>query len=134
MFKKSIVLLSAVFCFNIFAAESQEFLKVAEISTDIFYVQPSSFMMGDLDKKDENIAVMNIKILDKKKKTSIFAKAYLEFESCENKEGKLFITKLDATPLYEEDFILQGGTVGSTLAESICFGYNYFKEKRQAKK
>jgi hypothetical protein len=88
---------------------------------------------GSLEKKTTkggvNVIVAQGRIFNKKTKAIEFEQWYVSVDDCNAKQGKLVTLTLSGDYKLDNDFVENGGTVASSLADMLCYGIKQAKLK-----
>jgi len=119
-------------CSSVVAADDDEWIEYATTPTDKFYLKKGT---GEVinNKSGEEVFMAIHKNLDMKKKEISFRKVYVRQKDCESGAGKVVFLYVGGNFDDEVDFVLGGGSVGSTLAEYLCSTYESVKREEQEK-
>ncbi|MFM8866582.1 MAG: hypothetical protein ACKOFG_17145 [Limnohabitans sp.] len=114
-----------IFLFFIFFAfhvsgHAQDWLTFAETSTGRW-----DFRAGTRDfsknRGGENIIFAEGRIFWKKDSKIEFVKWYAKVDDCNKGNGKLVTTNMSGDFQFDNDFVLNGGSVASSLADALCY-------------
>jgi len=92
-----------------------------EIQTEF---QSGSFVVQN-NRGGKEIAVATVRTIIKKTSYADLGKTYVSTADCNNKQGKIIRVGVDNEYKYENDFIFNGGTMASIMAEFLCQAYYY---------
>lgn len=104
---------------------AEPWIKVSESKETVFDVKAGSLERTVTDRTNEPIIAFLVRAKDKKSGTTEFEKNYVKLSDCKAGYGKLVTTDLNGKAKYSSDFVLDGGNVASTLAETLCSLANY---------
>lgn len=68
----------------------------------------------------QDVVVASGRVIDKASKSIQFERWYVTISACRIGSGKLVTTDLAGTFQFENDFVLKGGNVASSLADMLC--------------
>ena len=111
---------------------AEDWVKVGENDRFLWQARTGS---GSLSKNrgGKPLVIATGRVYDKTDKTYVFEKWYVTLEHCESGGGKLVTLTIDSDFKYDNDFLLKGGTVGSSIAETLCDVATSFKQERSEK-
>lgn len=102
--------------------------------TAVKEIKDGSFEVSQ-NKSNEEIAVVTGRTLSGSQTSPSIAleKWYVRTGDCQRGEGKIVTLRLDGEFKYDNDFLLDGGTVASGVAEIICLIHTRQAENRRKK-
>lgn len=118
--------LSALFSFAAFGGpvfnepDSNNWVKVATSSDGrtFIYVKLGSYVKS---KVERSVVVQNFSLNSSDTSYSVsFFKASISNEDCNNKYGKIVFSNLQGKRQFDADYIEDGGSVGSSVAQGLC--------------
>ena len=98
----------------------ENWVKLSSTDEYNYEARAGSFERSVTEKTETPIVSMLIRSYNIKKKQYEFDKAYVRLTACEDGYGKLVTTGLDGRYKYDNDFVIDGGTVASKMAGILC--------------
>lgn len=114
------------------SAMAQEWIRVSTSDETDYDILAGSLNVI-MNKSGEEVAVVTGKERNKKTKNIVLEKVYVRTDHCLKKQGKGVVLDLDGNYKYEYDFIFGAGSVGTTIAETICGAYQKRMEEANKK-
>lgn len=101
-------------------ALSEDWITLADNDSSRYDGRTGTATFGKT-KSGTPIIVAQGRIFDKKTKAITFKKWYVSVNDCKAGYGKLVTLNMSNDFEYENDFVEKGGTMGSAVAEMLCF-------------
>lgn len=95
-------------------------VQVSRSSTQVWEARAGSFEYSLTESTREPIVAMVVRVRDINGGRVEFERNYVRLSHCRAGFGKLVATDLNGRAKYDNDFILDGGNVASSIAETLC--------------
>ena len=101
-------------------AQDQGWVLLSQTESLTYEGRAGSFERSLTSNTNEPVGAIIVRVRNKSTNRIVFEKNYVTLSDCTRGYGKLVTTELNGRALYQTDFIVDGGTVASTLAATIC--------------
>lgn len=100
--------------------QAQDWVPLSQGGGNSYDVKAGSVEYTLTEGGREPIVAFIVRVRNASKATVEFEKNYVRLSHCEQGFGKLVTTDLNGRAKYDNDFILNGGNIASTIAEMLC--------------
>lgn len=100
-------------------ANADDWLEVGNTDALLWQARTGSGVMSK-NRGGKPLVVAAGRIYDKSAKSYNFVKWYVTLDHCAAGSGKLVTLNNDSEFKYENDFVFKGGSVASSIAETLC--------------
>lgn len=103
------------------AAQASPWIEVSRAQNLVYEARSGSLEYSVTEKTKEPIIALTVRVRDLRPGGAItFEKNYVRAIDCANGRGNVVTTDLDGRARFQTEFMLQGGSVASQIAEIIC--------------